>query len=479
MRLAGARYRAIVSILLVMPLLAAGCASPAWRNAVPAYYVESGAYYRPRSQQEPINFVRLGQDSPRAHLLGPRDTLGIYVEGVLGKADEAPPVHHPERGNIPPSIGFPIPVREDGTIALPLVPLIQVEGLTLAQAEYAIYKAYVVDRKILREGRDRILVTLMRPRTYQVLVVREDTTDPSMGARRNEKGLGELTIGSGRRGAVHIVELPAYENDVLHALGESGGLPGLDAKNEVTILRRGFDAAGGPDAYLQSFVQEVDGQPTGVEPRLAQADGGALPQDIGVPQPAMPNLVPERVAPEILGQLPEMPGRITPYGFNPNVIRIPLRAIPGEPLPELTQEDVLLNTGDVVFIQSRDAEVFYTGGIIEGGQHPVPRDYDLDVLGAIAMAGGSIASAVGGAGGQLRGGVGSIFPPTRVVVLRQVDGQQVGIRINLKTALVNPAERILIKPDDFIILEYSPTEVVMNTVLSTVTFSVDVNQLLQ
>lgn len=152
----------------------AGC-SPI-RETVPAHCVRPNFFDCPRSCKEPINFLRLRQDPPPVYLLGPRDILGIYIEGVLGKADEAPPVHFPDQSNMPPSIGYPMPVREDGTLSLPLIPPISVTGLTLAQAEFEIRKAYTIDRRILQPERHRIIVTLMRARTYNVLVVREDAT---------------------------------------------------------------------------------------------------------------------------------------------------------------------------------------------------------------------------------------------------------------------------------------------------------------
>ena len=34
-----------------------------------------------------------------------------------------------------------------------------------------------------------------------------------------------------------LVKLKAYQNDILHALVQTGGLPGLNAKNEVKVLR--------------------------------------------------------------------------------------------------------------------------------------------------------------------------------------------------------------------------------------------------
>lgn len=476
MQVAGVYYRSVVSIFLIIPVLAGGCASSqVWKSAVSPLSLQFDVFHRPRSHQEPINFVRLGQNPPPEHILGPRDTLGIYIEGVLGKPDEAPPVHYPEKGNLPPALGFPIPVRENGTIALPLVPPINVEGLTLAQAEAKIRKAYTVDRRILRGGRDRILVTLMRPRTYQILVIREDTTNPGVSARRSERG--ELTIGSDRRGAMHLVELPAYENDVLHALAESGGLPGLDAKNQVTILRRGFDPAGRLGTHLRSPFPEVGDV---FVPHVGYHEEG----DTNVHPAAFIDVaddslfLPPRVLPP---RTPEIPELLTPDLTNPNVIRIPLRVAPGEPIPELTQDDIILNTGDVVFIESREAEVFYTGGLLRGGQFPIPRDYDLDVLGAIAMSGGSIAAAAGGsvtAGGQLRGGIGSIFPPSRLIILRQLeDGQQIIIGLTITDALMDPRQRVLIQPEDLILLEYTPFEVVMNVILNNLQVNLSLNQL--
>ena len=174
-----------VVILLAIVTASTGCS--AYRNTVPGYCVGNG-FRESRSDKEPINFLRLRQEPPDAYRLDSRDVLGIYIEGVLGNKDEPPPVHFPEQNeDIPPAIGFPVPVREDGTLSLPLVAPIEVRGLTLPEAERMIRDAYI-QRKILKPDRERIIVTLMRPRTYHVLVVREDETTNSsdlfrMGSR--------------------------------------------------------------------------------------------------------------------------------------------------------------------------------------------------------------------------------------------------------------------------------------------------------
>ena len=416
--------RRIALIVLLFPLWP-GCCQTYWRS-VPAQWFGGPRYYdAPRSVQEPINFLRLRQDPPAVYQLGPRDVLGIYIEGVLGEAGSSPPVHFSDQPGVPPAIGFPIPVREDGTLSLPLAPPIHVEGLTLAQAELEIQKAYMVDRKILLQGQSQIIVTLIEPRTYQVTVIREDTGNPGVPRATAQ---GELILGNPKRGMTYTVELPAYENDVVHALSATGGLPGVDAKNQVVIFRGDFAGA----QEYQEFLSSAE------DPQVRA---------------------------EILAS-------------SANVIRIPLRTTPGEPLMQLAEDDIMLDNGDIVFIESREAEVFYTGGLLEGGQHPLPRDYDLDVLGAIAMGGGSVASAPGGSGSRFwagSGGVGAIIPPTRAIVVRTIDGEQVPIRISLKRALVDPHERILIQPNDFILLEYTNSELIGNILLSSLQFNYFLN----
>src|SRR5262249_13403978 len=151
-------------------------------------------------------------------------------------------------------------------------------------------------KKLIKEGNEP-LVTLIRPRTVQVLVVRQDS--------------GSLTIGPGgvtgntRRGTGQVVDLPAFENDVMNALTRTGGLPGFDAVNEV-VIQRGFNT--------------IQGQP--------------FPANPAVPAPPLPGTGPG-------GQ----------------VVRIPLRLRDGEP-PPFTAEDILLRNGDIVFIEARDTEVF-------------------------------------------------------------------------------------------------------------------------
>ena len=409
-----------ISALTLSFAFASGCS--VYRNTVPGYCVGQGIG-ESRSDKEPINFLRLRQEPPDAYRLDERDVLGIYIEGVLGSKDEPPPVHFPEAGvDMPPAVGYPVPVREDGTISLPLIDALDVRGLTLAEAEQRIRYTYI-NEKILKADRERIIVTLMRPRTYHVLVVREDTTSESPTNNINFANPQAFALaqafGQTRQGQSYPIELKAYENDVLHALSESGGLPGSDAKNEVIVLRGAFSNEQERDYYYNQLND--------------------------------PNFEPEAM----MGQ--------------PNVIKIPLRIGPSDPVVELSEEDIMLYAGDVVFVRSRESEVFYTGGQLPAGQWPIPRDYDIDVLQAIALSGGNIGAAPGSSNSGVFGGGGSaagIIPPSRVIVVRELCGEQVPIEVNLRRAMIDPSERIRIMPGDFITLEYTPLELGANLALS-------------
>lgn len=144
-----------------------------------------------------------------------------------------------------------------------------------------------------------------------------------------------------------------------------------------------------------------------------------------------------------------------------HVVRIPIRLGPGE-TADIRPEDVMLYDGDIVFIESRDTEVFYTGGLLGGGQYTLPRDYDLDILQALSLAQsrgvmGSSRS-VGGIS-ALNNDV-SISPSTAIVLRKLPDGGEIPVRVDLYRARTDLAERIVIQPGDYILLQYTPLEAI-------------------
>jgi len=147
-----------------------------------------------------------------------------------------------------------------------------------------------------------------------------------------------------------------------------------------------------------------------------------------------------------------------------NSITIPTRLGPGE-VPNFRPEDIILRDGDIVYVDSRETDVYYTQGLLQGGEFPLPRDFDLDVLAAVSLAGRSV-----GAAQQtgILGGAVSQAQPTELIVLRRLPGdRQLNIRIDLNEAINDPRQRILVKAGDTLTLRFKPQEEIINFASST------------
>ena len=125
---------------------------------------------------------------------------------------------------------------------------------------------------------------------------------------------------------------------------------------------------------------------------------------------------------------------------------------------------MILEEGDIVLIESRENEFFYTGGLLPGGQWPIPRDYDLDVLGAMALAGYGIgATTPGGSGLSGIAGRTQVIPPGRLYILRRTPcNGQIAIAVDLAASINDPSIRPIIQPGDTLVLQYKATEELIN-----------------
>jgi Polysaccharide biosynthesis/export protein len=400
-------------------------------NGIPVRRLPPELLGESRTAEQPLPLTMLRQPPPEAYRLAAGDVLGVWIptllggkEGVAPGAEQSvlPPTTLTESARLPAPIGYPVPVEENGTITLPSLEPLSVTGMTKEQAERAIYEAYTVKKKILQPGA-RVTVTLWRRRMYHVLVFRQDAVLPNQQTGPTQPtGGSSITVSSTpasptaqtgiRRSVGFAVDLPAYENDVLHALALTGGLPGLEAVNEVIVER------GGASSAMAGVIPGAEACPP---------DAAAL----------------------------------AAAGHGPRIAVIPMRLKPGQ-TPPFTPEDIVLQTGDIVFIQAREAELFYTGGILPSGAHLLPRDYDLDVLQAIAQVGGPIISSgvnPNNIEGQfVGGGFGFPSPSLCTVLRRTAGGGQVPIRVDLNRALRDPRERILIQPGDLVLLQERPDE---------------------
>lgn len=375
----------------------------------------------PRACKRPIDLTLLRREPLVEHVVRPGDLVGVHVEGIVSGQEissggsELPSFLLAPEGResvvSSPAIGQPILVQVDGKLPIPLVLPVSVAGLSLQQAADAIRQAYI-DEGILKDDPTKAYVqfSLIRQRPNQVLVVREDApvTGPTLSRRD--------TYVIAQQGSGQIIELPADESDLLHALLSTGGLPGEDARSEVWILR------GAAQGDWQAATAAVAGC------------------EAGCPAPAGHHTV------------------------------IPLRAACDTPLP-FTRQDVVLNDGDVVFVEKRHEEVFYTGGLLSAGRIPLPRDEDIDIMEAVALANVGLGGPAGinASASLFRSGPGNVIPPTRATVIRKLPtGQQVKIDIDLRKTLKQPSERIRIMPEDFVSVHYRPHELVGNIALNFV-----------
>jgi hypothetical protein len=404
--------RTAATVLLGAALAAGSSGCAALTNpvadGVPARLVPPEFLAPPKSGECPVPLNLLRQSPPAEYRLSPGDVLGVYIEGYIGGA-LPPPGHVGPRvqprdcHRQPASTGYPVPVQDDGSIDLPAAGPVPVQGLTVAQARDAIRDLFL--RKVVKPDVPlRIIVTLIEPRRYTVLVFRQEAVAFA--------GTPDTVIPTSKRGAGYEVQLPAYQNDVLHALARTGGLPGLDVYNEVLVYRDCFrDEAG----------------------RAAVADRLAVAPPGGSPVP----------------------------GVGMAVTRIPLHHAPSGS-PCVRPEDVVLGEGDVVYLAARDQEVFFTAGLLPPGVHVIPRDRDLDVVEAVSLVRGPLvngAFAVSNLSGTLiQPGIGNPSPGLLTVVRRTPGGGLLPIVVDLNLALREPTERIRLAAGDTLILQEKPQQ---------------------
>jgi protein involved in polysaccharide export with SLBB domain len=406
---ASPRHRFVGGWLALLAFTLSGCAafSNPVLDGIPVRRLPMDYLARPKDNLRTIPLTALAQPRVDAYVLGPGDILGVYIEGVVGSKDQPLPVREQQpifQGgsipiNLPPAIGFPIPISADGTLPLPYLnqPL-KVEGLTLLQTQELIRKTYVDELNILKPGQERILITLTRPRQFSVQVVRQETPQTIVGAN--------AVSGNARRGTAAYLDLPAFQNDILNALTRTGGLPGLDSVNEIVVYHS-----------------------------LSGKDGG----DAGT-----------------------------------KVTRIPVRMPKDQPLP-FKPEDVVLDNGDVVFIEARDTEVYYVGGLTIPRQYTLPRDYDLTVTEALAIAGGPLVN--GGfnqnnlQGSIIQSGLGSPSPSNVTVIRRTKNGGQIKIIVNLNKAFNDRRENLILQPGDFLVLQETLGEALTRYLSTTIRYN--------
>ncbi len=285
------KYMSATAKILCLGILAAplGCIGST-RNAIPAYRLPQQFEAPSHQSLQAINFALLSKDQNVEYRLGAGDVIGVLVQGIVPPGvNTIPPViqgsatlnreYYPPTGVLQgPAIGLPSNVNADGRLALPLVNPVLVQGMTLQEATEAVSRAYI-DEQLVKEGRDRVTLTLLKTRVNRIVVLREDASvETAAVIGRNQSVIN-------KRGSGFAVDLPFNESDVLHALISSGGLPGIDAYNEVWVLRQ--STMGAETLQQAKFL----------------ADAGETPENI------VANLVPDE---QVKQQIVRIPLKICP-----------------------------------------------------------------------------------------------------------------------------------------------------------------------
>lgn len=426
------RVAAAHILFAAISITAPGCIASVVHHAVPVCQLDCQELLStPRDALVPIDFGLLGQPKPRPRRLMSGDVVSVYIEGVLPSSAAQIPVvtrgesftqiYYPPEGSIRvPSVGVPLEVNEAGTITLPFLGEFPAINKTVPELRAALRDA-LIERGVLKADRERMFLTLIKEGTRRIVIFREDTPD------KQPVQISQIEVPYTKIGNGQVVDLPVYQNDLLHALAASGGLPGIDAVREVLILRH---QETGPDS-CEPLRRE--GRP------IVAADA--------VKRMATFDLIRSRPK------------------------RIPLAIYPGEAL-NFGPQDVILRDGDIVYLPKRE-EYFYTAGLLPGRRVPMPRDRDIDILQAITLAAGNFGAPTGITGS----GPGNVVTPSLAVIVRKhVDGSQLLIRVDLAKALVDPSERIFVRPDDIVMLEFKKSEALANFLLNFFSFSFTIAQ---
>ncbi len=436
-RPASAEGRVLWAAALTTALVAgAGCTALHPLEGVPAEMLADSFRTPVRTPRRPIDPSLLGQPRPGVYRLDTGDVVGIFAPTLYGDGGlgTPPQVVAETTLNLIPGQGFPHQVGRDGAVHMPFLGPVLVRGMTMEEARSRITALIRNQFEIDAAKEDPVvLLSVLKERTVSVVVFRNelgpdgavDNNVPGIGGERFDAPSGE------------IVELPAYQNDVLHALAATGGTPSLEGDTVVTVARAGgLRLTGcGPNGCRPAGM--MGGAPAGLPPGPI---GGHSIGGAGRPVITAP-----------------------PTVDGPQVVKIPLRLLPGQ-APGFCHSDVILRDGDAVYVGSRTQDVFYTGGLLGPGSFRLPRDSDLDILQALAVVQGqrqSVGTTRALTGNSVLSRDVTAGASSLIILRERPDGTRLRIEVDLRDAVVDPRQRVFVRPQDYLILQYRSGEAVL------------------
>lgn len=414
------RQAAAQCALVACLLMLSGCYAPLVSVGTPASLLPDEYRLPVRTAGEPLNFASLTRPPAGEYLLGPDDVLEVTIPDLYEGSPLTP---------------MRVRVMPDGQISLPLVGSVRIAGMSVGQAQAAIADRYGQGYLV----QPRVIVYLAEKAKVRVLV---------FGNVRNPG----------------VYELLKYENDIGHALAAAGGL-NEEAADSIELHRRipiTADAESPEPLWPGEAAPLPPGLPTdwspaagSVAPAFFPAAGlRRLPSVMTTGYTARtdgPSTYPGDASAHAADPWKAAPVEVGPATGDPKqVLRFPLRGLAADAVPA---RDITLQAGDAVVVPSRRHEVFYVVGKLNptsvvrftaserdrelGTGFVLPRDREVDVVTAVAMA----------------GYIDPIDSPTTVTVHRTMpDGSPLLIRVDLIKARCNPKENVLIWPGDIVYL---------------------------
>ncbi|HSQ58342.1 MAG TPA: polysaccharide biosynthesis/export family protein [Gemmata sp.] len=254
----------------------AGITNPV-ADGIPVRRLPEEILGRPRTELKelPLNLLRI--TNPGDYKLDKGDVLAIVADEIVTKENQPIPVQFLQSLNTTKAAvqGVPVPVQDDGTIRLPYLDPIDVRGKTLIEVQDLITDQMVNKKQIVVKGKERVMVDLLQPRRYRVLVVREDS-QPIQNVYAMASSTAAV-VGGNKRGSAFSLSLEPGRNDLLQALTQTGGPPGVDAQNEVVIRRGKYDPADPAKGYVRIPLRlRVDQPITFTEGDITLDDGDTV-----------------------------------------------------------------------------------------------------------------------------------------------------------------------------------------------------------
>ncbi len=470
--------------------LAAGCYAPLHSPGISANLLPDDYRYPARTSQEPINFSTLVAEQPPAYMLGTGDVLELFIPDLMTPGNLQPlQVTVLEQGYISvPRIG---PILVGG---LTMVDAQEQINRTLAAGFIQNPRATI---RLVQKGTVNVLVlgAVRRPGMHALPRYENDVAHALAAAEGFTAESGDF-IEVHRRSAFPLPgTLPPASETVTPLPAPPAVIEPEETYLDPAAYRQSTAVA--PQwtfpAPIQPVASEVrrDSQAVLTNPSPVHQAPPAPPRPVSpyqnyrgssrpvirgqspeMPAPhhqfapqqfplrmdnSWPNTLPQPVMTSPAGSPPmewSPPGSMTapvgpPGASSEPILQIPLRG----DASWLHQRDVVLQPGDVVIVPTRTDEVFFVVGPLSetsrlrfsvndrdreiGNGLLLPRDREIDVVTAVAMA----------------GYIDPINSPTTVTLHRVgPDGMPLLILVDLIAARSDPRETLLVQPGDIIYL---------------------------